>query len=106
MDALFIRKKLLLVIEKIKELVNLGACDDCPDEAVEKISNMVIPPETMGREKAAEHFGISLNHFHDLVRNNIIPQPKKIKGLKEKQYYLSDLLNVPKEKICKHINNH
>ena len=45
----------------------------------------------MGREEAAKFLGVSLNKFHELRDAGLIPEPRKRKGFKEKEYYLSDL---------------
>lgn len=35
--------------------------------------------------------GVSLNRFHEFKNMGIVSEPKKIKGHKEKGYYISDL---------------
>ena len=64
-------------------------------EELEQISTLIHRPETMGREAAARFLGLSLNRFHELRDLGEIPEPRKRKGFKEKEYYSSDL------RICK-----
>ena len=58
---------------------------------MEKISIIIHKPEALGREAAAKFLGISLNRFHELRDEGIIPCPKKRQGFKEKEYYTRDL---------------
>lgn len=95
-------KKLL---EKAIEMIDDGEFDDITCEDLEQISIIIHNPQTMGREEAAKYLGISLNKFHELRDQGLIPEPRKRKGFKEKEYYLSDLCkylrdnNLPPHKI-------
>ena len=88
-------KKLL---QKALEMEANGEFDEIPLEEIEKLSILIHVPETMGREEAAKYLGISLNKFHELRDQHIIPEPRKRKGFKEKAYYTSDLCKCLKNK--------
>ena len=94
MDVL---KKLLL---KALEMVEAGDCDHISPDDVEKLSILIHPVETVGREHAAKFLGVSLNRFHELRDEGIIKPPRVVAGLKEKQYYMSDLKKA-KERLRK-----
>ncbi|MGV8961892.1 MAG: hypothetical protein ACOH2V_00745 [Candidatus Saccharimonadaceae bacterium] len=68
-------------------------------EDLEFISMIIHRPETMGREAAAKFLGLSLSKFHELRDRGEIPEPRKRKGFKEKEYYLTDLL-VCRERLA------
>ena len=76
-------------------------CEDLSDDELEQISILIHRPTTMGREDAAKFIGVSLCRFHELRDIGIIPEPRKIKGQKEKLYYASGLskaLKIKKER--------
>lgn len=81
-------RKILL---KAIEMNDNGEFDDIPEEEVKLIAEIIHEPKTVGREEAAKFLGVSLNHFHCLRDQGLIPNPRKRKGFKEKEYYISDL---------------
>ena len=83
-----ILEKLLI---KALEMCRNGDCDHITPEELEVLSNIVNKPITMGREDAAKHLGISLNRLHELRELGVLKSPRKRRGFKEKEYYLSDL---------------
>lgn len=92
-----LRKLLVQALEAIDN----GECDDITDEEFEIISRIIHSPKTMGREDAAKFMQVSLCRFHELKTLGIIPEPRKVKGQKEKLYYTSDLhkaLKIKKER--------
>ena len=68
-----------------------GNCDNITPQELEMLSEMIHKPETVGREDAAKFLGVSLTKFHELKDSGVIKEPRKRKGFKEKEYYLSDL---------------
>ena len=68
------------------------------DADLELISCLIHRPITMGREDAAKYMGVSLCRFHELKDIGIIAEPRKRKGFKEKEYYISDLQKALKLK--------
>ena len=90
----------VLLIEAL-EMCRKGYCDHITPEELEMLSEVIYKPETVGREEAAKYLGISLNKFHKLKDDGVILEPRKRKGFKEKEYYLSDLhksLEIIKER--------
>lgn len=81
-------KKLLL---KAIEMIDNGECNHITSEELITISEIIHRPQTMGREDAAKYLGVSLNRLHELRELGILKSPRKIKGFKEKAYYISDL---------------
>lgn len=79
------------IIAIVLKMIENNECEDLTDEELEKISILIHKPITMGREDAAKFMGVSLNKFHELKDYGIIPEPRKVKGFREKAYYLSDL---------------
>jgi hypothetical protein len=79
-----------LALEVIR-MVDEGEFEDLTSTELELISTIIHRPLTMGREDAAKYLGVSLNRFHELKDMGIIAEPRKIKGFKEKAYYVSDL---------------
>jgi len=89
------------IISIVLKMIENNECEDLTNEELEQISILIHRPTTMGREDAAKFMGVSLNKFHELKNIGIIKEPRKIKGQKEKIYYLSDLkksLDIMKEK--------
>ena len=64
---------------------------DITDSEIELISAIIHRPLTVGREEAAKYIGVSLSRFHELKDFGIIAEPRKVRGFKEKAYYVSDL---------------
>ena len=79
------------LITSLLKMLESNECEDLSDEELEKISILIHRPATMGREDAAKFMGVSLCRFHELKDLGIIPDPRKRKGFKEKEYYTSDL---------------
>ena len=88
------------LLQKAIEMVDNGECDHITPEELAVLSEIIHRPQTMGREDAARFLGISLNKFHELRDCGIIPEPRKVKGQKEKLYYMCDLKKA-KERIPK-----
>ena len=88
-------RKLLL---KALEMLDAGECDHITPEELAMLAEIIHRPVSVGREDAARFLGISLNKFHELRDSGDIPAPRKVKGQKEKLYYMSDLKKV-KEKF-------
>lgn len=89
-----------LLIEAL-DMCRSGKCDYITPDELDILSSIMHRPETVGREEAAKYLGISLNKFHKLKDNGVILEPRKKKGFKEKEYYLSDLsksLEIIKER--------
>lgn len=89
------------LLEKVIEMIDNGEFIELSEKDLENISIIIHNPITVGREEAAKFLGISLNRFHELRDEGIIPEPRKRKGFKEKEYYLSDLkkcLNILSKK--------
>ena len=83
-----LRKLALEVIRMIDE----GEFNtDITDSELELISAIIHRPLTVGREEAAKYIGVSLSRFHELKDFGIIAEPRKVRGFKEKAYYVSDL---------------
>ena len=72
-------------------MIDDGECPELSQQDLDALSSIIHQPRTYGREAAAQFLKISLKRFHDLRNAGIIRDPRKVKGLKEKQYYLSDL---------------
>lgn len=83
-------QKVIVMIDN--DEFELNECD------IELISCLIHRPLTMGREDAAKFMGVSLNRFHELKDLGIIAEPRKRKGFKEKEYYVSDLQKALKIK--------
>ena len=81
-------KKLLL---KAIEMVDAGECEGLTQEDFDAISEIIHRPISVGREDAAKFLGVSLNEFHRLRDEGVIPLPMPRKGFKEKEYFMSDL---------------
>jgi len=79
------------LLQKAIEMVDNGECANLTQEELDTISAIIHQPRTMGREAAAQFLGLSLNEFHKLRNAGIIHDPRKVKGLKEKMYYMADL---------------
>jgi len=79
------------LLQKAIDMVDNGECANLTQEELDTISAIIHQPRTCGREAAAEYLGLSLNRFHELRKAGIIRDPRKVKGLKEKMYYLADL---------------
>lgn len=79
-----------LVLE-VLTMIDNDEFEDLSDRELELISTIIHRPLTMGREDAAKYMGVSLNKFHELKDYGIIAEPRKVKGFKEKAYYVSDL---------------
>ena len=90
----------LLLLEAL-DMCRSGKCNYITPNELDILSNIIHKPETMGREEAAKYLGVSLNKFHKLKDSGIILEPRKKRGFKEREYYLSDLnksLKIIKEK--------
>ena len=72
-------------------MIDNNEFEDITSKELEQISTIIHRPITVGREAAAQFLGLSLNKFHELRDKGLIPPPKKRKGFKEKEYYMSDL---------------
>ena len=94
-------KRLKLLIEQVLKMIDNDEFEDLNDADIELISAIIHRPLTMGREDAAKYIGVSLNRFHELKDLGIIAEPRKRKGFKEKEYYLSDLQKSLKIKLEK-----
>ena len=79
------------LVTTILKMLENNECEDLSDEKLEQISILIHRPTTMGREDAAKFMGVSLSRFHELKHLGIIPEPRNVKGQKEKMYYTSDL---------------
>jgi len=89
------------LVATILKMLENNECEDLSDDELEQISILIHRPTTMGREEAARFMGVTLNRFHELKDLGIIPDPRKRKGFKEKEYYASDLskaLKIKKER--------
>ena len=89
------------LITSLLKMLESNECEDLSDDELEQISILIHRPTTMGREDAAKFMGVSLCRFHELKDMGIIPEPRKRRGFKEKEYYTSDLqkaLIIKKEK--------
>ena len=73
------------------EMIDNGECDGITPEEVEMLSEIIHRPQSMGREDAAKYLGLSLNRFHELRDCGVIPDPRKRRGFKEKEYFKCDL---------------
>lgn len=83
------------ILQDIIDQINDEQFEPLEIEELEEISALIHRPESVGREYAARFLGISLSRFHELRDLGEIPEPKKRKGFKEKEYYMTDL------KLCK-----
>lgn len=81
-------------------MIDNGECPDLSQQDLDVISSIINQPKSMGRESAAQFLGINMNHFHELRSSGIIRDPRKRKGFKEKEYFLSDLKEA-KERMSK-----
>ena len=79
------------ILEEIIKQINDEDFEELTSNDLEQISAIIHRPETVGREAAAKFLGLSLNKFHELRDAGEIPEPRKRKGFKEKEYYMSDL---------------
>jgi len=79
------------ILTEALDLCKKGKCKYITPEELIILTEIVHKPETMGREDAAKYLGLSLNKFHELRSSGVIPEPRKRKGFKEKEYYTSDL---------------
>ena len=86
----YLRRLLLKVLEMIDD----GECDGITAEELTMLTEIIHRPVSVGREDAAKYLGLSLNRFHELRDQGVIPEPRKVKGQKEKLYYTSDLKKV------------
>lgn len=84
-------KRLRNLVVEILKMIDNDEFEDISNEELELISIIIHRPITMGREDAAKFMGVSLCRFHELKDMGIIAEPRKRKGFKEKEYYLSDL---------------
>ena len=84
-------KRLRTLVVEVLKMIDNNEFEDISNDELEMISILIHRPITMGREEAAKYMGVSLNKFHDLKDYGIIPEPRKVKGFKEKAYYVSDL---------------
>ena len=83
--------KLKELLQQLIELIDNDEFIEIDDDIIEQLSNLIHRPATMGREDAARFLGISLNRFYELRDAGIIPEPRKRKGFKEKEYFITDL---------------
>ena len=91
-------RKLLI---KAIEMIDSGECEHITPEELEMLSNIVNKPTTMGREDATKYLGVSLNRLHELREVGLLKSPRKVRGFKEKAYYLSDLNKCLEELILR-----
>jgi len=91
--------KLHKLIIEVLQMIDNNEFEDITDEELEMISIIIHRPITMGREDAAKFMGVSLCRFHELKDLGIVAEPRKVKGQKEKLYYLSDLQKALKIKL-------
>lgn len=84
------------ILEELLVMIDNGDFEDLTIEDFEKISTLIHRPETLGREEAAKFLGVSMSKFYELRDKGIIPQPRKVKGLKEKVYHMCDLCKALK----------
>ena len=94
-------KRLRTLIAIVLQMIDEDEFEDLNDADIELISTIIHRPLTMGREDAAKYMGVSLCRFHELKDLGIITEPRKRKGFKEKEYYLSDLQKSLKIKLEK-----
>lgn len=92
-------KRLRNLVVEILKMIDDGEFEDVTNEELELISIIIHRPITMGREDAAKFMGVSLCRFHELKDLGIVAEPRKRKGFKEKEYYLSDLQKALKIKL-------
>ena len=86
------------LVVTVLEMIDNNEFEDITEKELELISILIHRPITMGREDAAKYMGVSLNRFHELKDYGIIPEPRKVKGFKEKAYYVSDLKKALEDK--------
>lgn len=79
------------LIIQVLEMIDNNEFEELNDTDLELISTIIHRPMTVGREDAAKYMGVSLCRFHELKDMGIIAEPRKRKGFKEKEYYVSDL---------------
>jgi len=91
---------LRLLLNKAIEMIDAGECPELSQQDLDTLSTIIHQPKSYGRESASQFLGLSLNRFHELRNSGIIRDPRKVAGLKEKQYYLADLKEA-KERIPK-----
>ncbi len=72
-------------------MIDEGECGHITTEEFAIISDIIHAPRSCGREDAAKYLGVSLNRFHELRDQGIIPEPRPRKGFKEKEYFMCDL---------------
>lgn len=83
--------KLKELLQQLIELIDNDEFIEPDDNIIEQLSDLIHRPESMGREEAVRFLGISLNRFYELRDAGIIPEPRKRKGFKEKEYFITDL---------------
>ena len=93
-------ESLKLLLAKAIEMIDRGECANMSQQDLDTLSSIIHQPRSMGRESSAEFLGVSLNKFHELRNSGIVRDPRKVKGMKEKQYYLADLKEA-KERMSK-----
>ena len=78
------------MVKELECLIDNDELDLNPDQ-LEEIALIIHEPKFLGREEAAKFLGVSLNKFHELRDQGIVPLPMKTKGQKEKLYSVYEL---------------
>lgn len=69
--------------------LDAGTCEISEDQAMDVIKMLSHQP--LSKDQACTYLNISRSRFDDLVRDGILPQGRKIRGLKEKMWYQDEI---------------
>lgn len=74
--------------------LDAGTCEISEDQAIDVIQMLSHQP--ISKDQACTYLNISRSKFDDLVKNNILPKGKKVRGFKELIWYKDELKIIKK----------
>ena len=84
-----LKKAMIKVLGETISKIEAGTCEMTEDEAMDLMS--ILSHQTMSKEDACIHSGLSRSRFDDLVREGRLPKGRKRRGFKELVWYKDEL---------------
>ena len=86
------------LLDKAKEMLENGECDEISPEELETIASLINKPKCLNLTEACLYLGVSRTRFYELRDSGIIEEPKCRVGSREKTYDIRKL-DESKKKI-------
>ena len=86
------------LLDKAKEMLENGECDEISPEELETIASLINKPKYLNITDSYKYLGISRTRYYDLLTSGIIEKPERRAGSREK-YHNVRKLDESKKKI-------